>query len=296
MILFVFCIIAGVIAAGGLAAFFLSRSEDARGGGLLTFFGAGLVSVALLLTASVSTVPTRNVGIVTAFNKPTGRTTGAGLKWHAPWQSIDDWDSSGQTYAHLDKACVWVAIAAQRRACIPVQVEWNSKADRAPENWAAYKEVDGIDGGRFGTFTARRVNPQINAALTTVFSTFDPLGTVDVKTGDAPAPDLNKTHKQPLLDALQANLGNDIVVRSIAFETPQYDKPTTEAINAYGQKVLEARNLIVDEANAKTRARITATDASVDQVARCLQIAEKLNKEPGLCMNPLSVLAGASKK
>lgn len=73
-------------------------------------------------------------------------------------------------------------------------------------------------------------------------------------------------------------------MRSVAFEAPQYDKPTTDAINAYGQKVLEGRNLAIDKANAQTRAEITRTDASVDQVARCLQIAEKLGKEPGLCM------------
>jgi regulator of protease activity HflC (stomatin/prohibitin superfamily) len=246
--------------------------------------GAGL-TVGLFIVASLSTVPTRNVGIVTEFSKPTGRTTGAGLKWHAPWQSIDDWDASGQTYAHLGDGCVWVTIAAQRRACVPVQIEWSARAERAPENWAAYKEVDGIDGGRFGTFVERRVNPQINAAMTSVFASFDPLGNVDAKTGDAPAPDLNKTYRQPLLDALQGALGADIAVRSVAFESPRYDEPTTAAINAYGQKVLEARNLAVDETNAKTRARISEIDASVPQVARCLQIAEKLGKEPGLCMS-----------
>ncbi|WP_250029721.1 hypothetical protein [Paractinoplanes maris] len=284
--MFIIGIIFAAAALLGLALVVLAKTSEARGAGILVMLGGGALAVVSLVIASLSTVPTRNVGIVTEFNKPTGRTTGAGLKWHAPWQGIDDWDASGQTYAHLGDACLWVAIAAQRRACIPVQIEWNSRAERAPENWAAYKEVDGIDGGRFGTFVARRVEPQIGAAITTVFSTFDPLGQVNAKTGDAPAPDLNKTHKDPLLAALKANLGEDIEIRSIAFQTPRYDEPTTAAINAYGQKVLEARNLAVDESNAKTRARITATDASVDQVARCLQIAEKLAKEPGLCMTP----------
>lgn len=244
--------------------------------------GSGILAFGCLIGASLSIVPTRNVGIVTAWSKPTGRTTGAGLKWHAPWQDIDDWDASGQTYAHLGDGCVWVTIAAQRRACIPVQIEWSARAERAPENWSAYKEVG--DWSRFETFVSRRVNPQINAAMTSVFATFDPLKTVDPKSGDAPAPDLNATYRQPLADALVLALGDDIAVRSVAFEAPRYDEPTTNAINAYGQKVLEARNLRIDEENAKARARITNTDASVDQVARCLQIAEKLGKEPGLCM------------
>jgi regulator of protease activity HflC (stomatin/prohibitin superfamily) len=281
-LVFVVSLIFFLIAVAGLVTFFLSRSEGARGGGMIALLAGLVLGVVCVVIASVSTVPTRNVGIVTEFNKPTGRTTGAGLKWHAPWQSIDDWDASGQTYAHLGDGCVWVTIAAQRRACIPVQIEWSARAERAPENWAAYKEVD--DLSRFETFVARRVNPQINAAMTSVFATFDPLKAVNAATGDAPAPDLNATYKKPLTEALGAALGEDIAVRSVAFEAPRYDEPTTNAINAYGQKVLEARNLTIDEANAKTRARISNIDASVDQVARCLQIAEKLGKEPGLCM------------
>jgi hypothetical protein len=292
--LFVIAIIAALVAVGGLAALFLGTSQDTRGGGVLTFLGAGLVSLALLLTSSVSTVPTRNVGIVTEFNKPTGRTTGAGLKWHAPWQGIDDWDASRNTFDRLGKNCLWVSVSGGR-ACIAVQIEWSAKAENAPQDWAAYKAVDGIDGGRFGTFVARRVNPQMDAAITTAFTAFNPLGQVDEKTGALKAPDLNKEYRDALMGTLAANLGTSITVDSIAFGTPTYDEPTTAAISAFGQKTLESRNLAVDEANAKTRARITATDASVDQVARCLQIAEKLGKEPGLCMNPLGALANPAK-
>jgi hypothetical protein len=284
--MFVFGIILGVIALIGLVAAVMARSKESKGAGGLVFVVALVGSVGSIVLASLSTVPTRNVGIVTQFNKQTGRTTGAGLQWTAPWQDVDDWDASGQTYAHLGDDCVWVTIAAQRRACIPVQIEWSSNTRNAPENWAAYKETKSGDDtlSRFETFVARRVNPQINGALTSVFADFDPLGNVDVKSGDAPAPDLNKLFKQPLVNALNADLGNDIKVKSVAFEAPRYDKPTTDAIAAYGQKILEARNLTIDQANAVTRAAITNTDAKVDQTARCLQIAEKLGKEPGLCM------------
>lgn len=280
--MFVIGIILALVALIGLVIKIVGRSAQAKGGGILAFSGALVLSVVCIVIASMSTVPTRNVGIVTQFNKQTGRTTGAGLQWTAPWQDVDDWDASGQTYAHLGDDCVWVTIAAQRRACIPVQIEWAAKAENAPETWATYKEVHGKS--RFEVFVDRRVNPQINGALTSVFAGFDPLGEVDAKTGDAPAPDLNKLYKQPLTDAMTAALGADITVRSVAFEAPRYDEPTTAAIAAYGQKILEARNLQIDKANAVTRAQITKTDASVDQVARCLQIAEKLGKEPGLCM------------
>jgi hypothetical protein len=311
---FITGIILGLIALIGLAAWRLGSSDETKGGGVLAFFACLVLSVVCVVIASMSTVPTRNVGIVTQFNKPTGRTTGAGLQWHAPWQGVDDWDASGQAYAHLGDRCVWVAIAAQRKACIPVQIEYRSSTGRAPENWAAYKELD--DKSRFETFQARRVEPQINAALISVFADFDPLGApVTPKPGeavaDAPAPDLNKTYRQKLLDAVNVALGGgtagadgkvavvtdnpatkrveedpeaDIVVTSVSFGAPTYDKKTQEQIDAYGQKVLEARNLAVDETNADTRKRITAKNASVNQTTRCLEIAEKAGKEPGLCM------------
>lgn len=279
--MFIFALFCFVVAVGGLlATIFGSRETRAVGGAALVI--AGLLGVVTMVIASFDIVPTRNVGIVTAFNKPTGETTGAGLQWHAPWESVDDWDASGQTYAHLGDNCVWVTIAAQRRACIPVQIEWAAKAERAPENWAAYREVDGKS--RFEVFVDRRVNPQITGAMTSAFAGFDPLGTVDAASGNAAAPDLNKTYKEPLLAALNAALGEDVTVKTLTFESPRYDEPTTAAVAAYGQKILEARNLEIDKNNARTRAEITRTDASVDQVARCLQIAEKLGKEPGLCM------------
>jgi hypothetical protein len=280
--LFVFGIIIAVVAVLALLTAVVSKAPATRRQAWLTFAGGLVLSVACIVAASITVVPTRNVGIVTSWNKPTGRTTGAGLQWTLPWQGIDEWDASGQTYAHLGEQCVWVTIAAQRRACIPVQIEWSAKAEKAPENWAAYREVD--NKSRFEVFVERRVEPQINGAMTSIFADFDPLGSVDVTSGDAPAPDLNKTYKETLIKALDIELGDEIVVKSVAFESPRYDEPTTQAISAYGQKILEARNLEIDKANAKTRAEITRTDASVDQVARCLQIAEKLGKEPGLCM------------
>lgn len=288
MFLFVLSLIAGLVALVGLVALFTGKSSDTRARGVLALAGGFLVGLALFLVASVSTVPTRNVGIVTEFNKPTGRTTGAGLKWHAPWQSIDDWDASRNTFDRLGKNCLWVSVSGGR-ACIAVQVEWSAKAENAPQDWAAYKAVDNIDGGRFGTFEARRVRPQMDAAITTAFTSFNPLGQADPATGALKAPDLNKEYLVTLKEALVANLGTSITIDSIAFGTPTYDEATTQAISRFGQKTLEAQNLKVDEANAKTRARITATDASVNQTARCLQIAEKLGKEPGLCMTPAAV-------
>lgn len=259
-------------------------------GGLLLDDGAaagfgGLAIIAAFvfgIIACISVVPTRNVGIVTTWGKPTGRTTGAGLQWTAPWSDVDDWDASGQTYAHLGGDCVWVTVTGPRSVCIPVQIEWSALPENAPANWAAFRETDGKS--RFETWVSRRIDPQMNAALISTFAAFDPFASVNKQTGDVAVPDLNKTYRQPLSDAISSALGRDIAVKSVAFGTPVYDDATRAALSAYSQKVLEGRNLEIDKANALIRKSVTDIDAQVNQTARCLSIAEKNNKEPGLCM------------
>ena len=277
--LFILCALIFLVCAATLV---LASDTDTRGGALL---GAGLTFVvgAISLTvACMSVVPTRNVGIVTTWGKPTGRTTGAGLQWTAPWSDVDDWDASGQTYAHLGDQCVWVTVTGPRNVCIPVQVEWNADPAQAPENWAAFKEADGKT--RFETWVSRRIDPQMTAAIISTFATFDPFAAVNKDTGDVGVPDLNVSYRQKLIDALRATLGGQISVRSIAFGRPTYDNATTQALGDYSQKTLERRNLDVDKANADIRQQITQKNASVNQTARCLEIAETTDHEPGLCM------------
>lgn len=246
---------------------------------------AGVLVVAgfvLTIVSSMSIVPTRNVGIVTSFGKPTGKTTGAGLVWSAPWQDVDDWDASGQTYAHLGDKCVWVTVKGPRSVCIPVQVEWSALPGKAPENWAAFKAAD--DMSRFETWVSRRVNPQFNAALISAFATFDPFAGANPKTGEVPVPDLNASYKSKLSDALAETLGADIAIRSIAFGTPVYDEATTNSLAEYSSKALAGRNLELDYANALKRKAVTDVDSKADPVARCLSIAERSGKEPGFCL------------
>jgi len=278
--LFVLAIIAFIVAFFAIMAGVLSDEKDApyAAGGVALFTGA-----VFTLISCLSTVPTRNVGIVTQWGKPTGRTTGAGLQWTAPWQDVDDWDASGQTYAHLGDQCVWVTVKGPRDMCVPVQIEWAALPENAPANWAAFREADGMD--RFGTWVARRVDPQMTAALMETFAGYDPFASIDPKTGDVAVPNLNETYRKPLSDAIAQSLGHDITVKSIAFGKPGYDKATTDALGEYSSKALAGRNLDLDKANAVKRKAVTDIDASVNQTARCLSIAEKNNKEPGLCMS-----------
>ncbi len=281
--MFITAVVFGLVFLASAAAVLFARRDETRG----SAFGIAGLTFALAvicgIIASMSVVPTRNVGIVTTWGKPTGRTTGAGLQWTAPWSDVDDWDASGQTYAHLGDQCVWVTVKGPRDVCVPVQIEWAALPENAPENWAAFKEADGMS--RFETWVARRVNPQIESAINTTFADFDPFKNVDKTTGEIAAPNLNAAYRKPLSDALAGTLGGDIAVRTVAFGRPVYDKATTDALAGYSQRVLDGRNLQVDKANAAIRKDITNIAGQADPVSRCLSIAEASGKEPGWCLN-----------
>lgn len=241
-------------------------------------------AILFLIVGSIAIVPARNVGIVTAFGKPTGRETGAGWQWVAPWQNVDDWDARRQMFDRgKHPNCVQVRIAGQRDACVETRIEWSAAKDAASENWAVYGKR-GEDQSRFDAFTERRVEPQFSAVINRVFASFDPLSTVNPKTGDAAAPDLNALYRAQVIDGITSAIGRDVTVDSLAFGFIHYDERTSASIAGYGQRVLDGRNLDVDLTNAGKRKAVTEKNAEVPAVTRCLEIAEAGGKEPGLCM------------
>jgi hypothetical protein len=285
--MFVLAIILAIITAIATAAAVIGRNGPA-----VLIAGAGaILTVICFVVASLSIVPTRNVGIVTQFGKPTGRTTGAGLQWTAPWQDVQDWDATRQSYNHLGDKCdhpgdgsLWVQIAGQRNMCVRVQINWETTdTNQASKNWATYREVNGES--RFDVFVDRQVHPLINDAVLATFRDFDPLALVDPNTGEAKAPDLSNMYTPVLRMAIQQRLGQDITVMSISWGLPGYDAATTALISQYGQKVLEKRNLNVDKQNAVTRESIAKQSGVPAAVQQCLDLIKTLGKgEPGLCM------------
>lgn len=245
------------------------------------------IGVALLVGACLSTTPARNDGVVVSWNVPTGRVVRSGIHVTAPWQDVKDWNASTNKWDHLHDACVegdkslWVSIAAGRSMCVKVLVEFQATGGkRAALNWAKYgkKTEDPFD-----YFYDNRVSPSMTGAAISTFADFDPLSTVKAD-GTAPSPDLNALYSAKLSAAITDRLtvktgpvseqGADVTVISVTFGAPVYDKATQTTISAYGQKVLEARNLAVDKSNSDLRNSIAASTGISPYQQRCLDIAE----------------------
>ncbi|MBF9135347.1 stomatin [Plantactinospora sp. S1510] len=260
-----------------VAALAAAVSRDHRAGAAGGAVVAAFLGMLFTVSASANTVPTRNVGIVTAFNKPTGEVTGAGLKWVAPWKKVEDWDASRQTFDHKSqKTCVQVRIVGLQGACVEVQIEYQTHSAKAPEQWASYKRD-------FGLFMNRRVEPNLTGALNDIFAAHDPLSNVDATTGVVKPVDT-----AALVEPLKANIANrtgeDIQILGVVFGFVHYAEKTQQQIEAFQQKVLEAKNLEQDRKNAELQRQVSAKNAQVNPTVRCLEIAAQHGKEPGFCL------------
>lgn len=248
-----------------------------RGRTLGIAVGAAMLGGILTLAAAANSVPVRNVGIVTSFNKPTGKITGSGLNWVAPWKTIGEWDASRQKYDHIgEKKAITVRTATLANATVELLIEWQVRPENAPRQFMDYK-------GDFEAFRGQRVGVQLDGATNDAFAAYDPLANIDAKTGNLNV-DL-KPFADKVKTSAQERLGDDIQILSVTIIRVNHDDKTEANIKVYQDKLAQSRNLDQDLVNAEKQAAVTRKNAEVDKVTRCLEIAERTNNSPGLCLN-----------
>ena len=255
-----------------------AEDDDIKKGGstlaVILFVIAGI----FLIFASVNQVPIRNVGIVTAFGRPTGEVTGSGLKVVAPWERVNDWDASVQTSDHTGPGCVTVRIGSLATACVENKVRWQVKPEAAPEQFMAYK-------GDFENMKKNLFETELQNALNEAFSDYNPLTSVNIATGQTTFDGTALSEEVKLL--LQKRVGAQIGVESVVIPLVRHDGKTEENIKNFQDVIAQARILEQKQKNAgieKTTAEIVASLPPQYTVNKCLDIAKELGKEPGLCL------------
>jgi hypothetical protein len=146
--------------------------------------------------------------------------------------------------------------------------------------------------GDFVAFRNQRVGVQLDRAFNDAFKTYNPLEKIDLKTGN-----LN-VDLQPFMDSVKQfatnRVGEDVEILSVTIIRVNHDDKTEANIKSFQDKLAQMRNLEQDKKNAELQKQITETNAKVDKVTRCLEIAEKTDQSPGLCLNP-GIVVGAGK-
>ncbi|MBL6280197.1 SPFH domain-containing protein [Micromonospora fiedleri] len=283
---FILAIVGAVIAAVAVAVALLGGHRSVRQVGALTAVSALVATLLLTVASSAHSVPIRSVGIVTSFGKPTGEVTGSGLKWVAPWQRVGEWDAGRQKYDHIGSdACVRVRTGTLADACVEVLIEWQVQPENAPQQFMDYK-------GDFDSFRGQRVGVQLDSAVNDAFASYNPLERIDAKTGNLNV-DL-KPFAESIKSSAEGRLGSDVDILSVTITRVNHDDKTEGNIKAFQDKLAQTRNLEQDRRNAEIQKEITETNAKVDKVTRCLEIAEKNGSSPGLCINP-GIVTGTAK-
>ena len=270
--------------AVALATFFGTRAATRRAGQAeekpsslplrLTWIPLGLAAFFFLLSV-VTIVPTREIGIVTAFGKPV-RSLSNGLHIKLPWEDVHELDGTIQTDNHTTPAhCTDIRIGNESTACIDNTIRWRIKLSAGQRLYQDYREMENIRDSL--------VTRELKAALNEVLSDYNPLEQIQ-EDSESAKPDLN-AFARDVQTGLSRRVGNDIEIESVILPIIRFDTQTQSKINAYQAEVANTRIAEQREQTAQAQARANrnlAGSISKDPnvlVAQCMDVLAEMVKE-----------------
>lgn len=259
---------------------------------------AGLVAIVLVVlfviavvSSCVTTVGTKDVGVVTSFGKPTGRDLPNGVHLKAPWQKVTEMDAAIQPDEFAGSNCIQVRIGDSSTACADLTIRWHIAPAEASTLFQNYRSNDVNQ-----TIRDSLVVTQLKGAVNDVLGTFNPLANVNDAANAAQdntqisaAPNLDRFSQQieqQMSQRLAAmNHGKaQIMIDSVTLSFLRLADTTQAKINAYQAEVGNTR---IAEQRQKTAAAEAAANqalaASVSHdpnvlVSKCLDTLEEMVK------------------
>jgi regulator of protease activity HflC (stomatin/prohibitin superfamily) len=243
----------------------------------LTWIPLGLAAFFFLLSV-VTIVPTREIGIVTAFGKPV-RSLSNGLHVKLPWEDVHQLDGTIQTDNHTTPAhCTDIRIGNESTACIDNTIRWRIKLSAGQRLYQDYREMENIRDSL--------VTRELKAALNEVLSDYNPLEQIQADSESA-KPDLN-AFARDVRTGLSRRVGNDIEIESVILPIIRFDTQTQSKINAYQAEVANTRIAEQREQTAQAQARANRN------------LAGSISKDPNVlvsqCMDTLAEMVKEAQK
>src|SRR5690606_34671084 len=176
--------------------------------------------VVALLASVVTMVPTREIGVVTAFGRPVD-TLPNGLHFKAPWHKVPKLDGAIQTDNFTGDESIDIRIGNGSTAGVDATIRWRIRIEAGTELYQDYREMNSIRDSL--------ITRELKAALNEVLGGYDPLASVkDAEAGSAGV-DLNLYSKETQ-EALIRRVGSDVEVLSVILPLMRFDKQTQEKI------------------------------------------------------------------
>lgn len=279
--LFIVAILFVIIALFALLVNRASSDVEVKGAAGFFTIVAGVVAVLALVFASTTIVPTREIGVVTSFGKPT-ESLSNGFHTKAPWEKVHKLDGKIQTdnFTGKDDA-ISIRLGNGSTAKVDTTIRWRIKLEAGQDLYRDYRDLDSIRDSL--------VTRELKAALNEVLGNYDPL--VSVKAGvnaegktESAGIDLNKFSAE-VQEALKSRVGSDVEILSVILPIIRFDGETQEKINAFQAEVGNTRIAEQREATAKAQAQANKNlSASVSNdpnvlVSKCLDALDEMVKK-----------------
>lgn len=282
----VFAVIAVIITVAALIFANLDHDPLPAAGAVLVIVSAWVVTAVPLLTASLTAVPTRNIGIVTNFGKPTGESLGNGLHWKAPWTKVAEMDGAVQNLTRTGEQATTVRLGNNSLAQVDNTIRWRIVPEAAPELYMDYRSFDGV--------RENLVVRQANAALNAVLGTFNPLTSLEEQQNE----NQNAKIAEQVAEVLRKQVGKQIIIEQVIIPVIKFDGQTQQRIDQFNAEVANTR---VAEQRQKTAAADAAANRTLSDsvrqdpnviVSRCVDASIKAGLSPAGCWPGTSVISG----
>lgn len=209
-----------IIAILGGAAWAVTRGREPIPK-MVTVGGVAMFVVTLILS-SFTIVGTRQIGVATAFNKPTGQTFGNGLHIVAPWVQVHEMDGAVQIDTYQGDNRISVRLGNNSTALADASIRWEIKQEAASNLFVQYKTFEGVK--------QNLIERNLKVALNEAFASFDPLATKNLEV--SPLPAISET----ALKLLRDKVGEEVEILDVSVPTIEYDPKTEERINQINEE------------------------------------------------------------
>lgn len=283
--LFIAFIVVAIIAVLVGLGSFAATTNDGKVGARVVAGVFGFVALLLIIFASVTSIGTQDVGVLTSFGHPSGALSN-GLHWKAPWEKVTTLDNAIQTDTYASNGdgstqqgaqggCINVRIARQATACVNTVVRWQERIDGVDYLFRNYRNNDNIRNNL--------LHRDLQTAVNKVFANYDPLG-LDPKTGDSTQPTA-ATLADQVQTQLQSQVGQWINVSTVFIPIFNFDQDTQKRLNLLQQQV------------AQTRVAQQAEQTAIAQAAANKALAKSVSNDPGVLISKcLDILSEAVQK
>ncbi|AER26138.1 band-7-like membrane protein [Mycobacterium phage Bongo] len=252
-------IIGVLITAGGfLGSRVATKQADKDGMKMIGGFGTLVIALGaiILATGCFTIVGTRQVGIETAFNRPTGKTFENGLNFKAPWASVVEMDGAIQINKYEGDNAIRVRLGNNSTAGADTSIRWRIKQDAADELFVDYKTFDNV--------RVNLIERNLQVAENEVFQSFDPL---DAEWAEG-------VPLQQFADKAAAKLkdlvGQQVEIIDVSVSRLDYDEQTEGKINQLNAE------------RANTAVAKQAKDTATAQAEANRELASSVSNDPNV--------------